>query len=111
VNLIAARVVLVNCRWQLLDVRLEQDNEWLTQAQMAYHLDGSARSSPNTLRACFGHGNWRSRQYGGKFAHTDQDGKTLPITRWSPLLVAESEPTQKDLMIYSTLTLLEDGGE
>jgi len=66
-----------------LDVKLERDTVWLTQAQMA-ELFGRERSViTKHLRSVFREGELEATAVCAKFAHTAEDGKTYQVEHYN----------------------------
>ena len=66
-----------------LDVRLEQDTVWLTQAQMA-ELFGRERSViTKHIRSVFREGELEAKSVCANFARTAEDGKTYQVDHYS----------------------------
>ena len=66
-----------------LDVRLEQDTVWLTQAQMS-DLFGRERSViTKHVRSVFREGELEVESVCAKFAHTAEDGKTYQVEHYN----------------------------
>ena len=66
-----------------LDVRLEQDTVWLTQAQMS-ELFGRERSViTKHVRSVFREGELDAESVCAKFAHTAEDGKTYQVEHYN----------------------------
>ena len=66
-----------------LDVRLERDTVWLTQAQMS-HLFGRERSVVTKhLRNVFAEGELVADSVSAKFAHTAEDSKTYQVEHYN----------------------------
>ena len=66
-----------------LDVRLDRESVWLTQAQMA-KLFGRERSVVTKhLRKLFREGELEAESVCAKFAHTADDGKTYQVDHYN----------------------------
>jgi hypothetical protein len=93
-----------------VDVRLDHETVWLTQEQMG-QLFGRERSViTKHVHSVFREGELAPEATCAKFAHTAGDGKSYQVNPQAltalALLIAESAPTSKDLMIRLIINLL-----
>ena len=94
-----------------LDVRLEQETVWLTLNQMADLFARDKSVISRHLRNIFTSGELNREAVVAKNATTAADGESRLADNAVvalALLVAESDPSQKGLMIRLILNLLED---
>lgn len=88
-----------------LDVRLEADTVWLTQAQMADHFGRERSVITKHLRNVYAEDELVAVGTSAKRAQVQMEGgRTVALA----LLVAESDPSHKQLVIRVILNLLED---
>ncbi len=87
-----------------LDVRLEAETVWLNLNQMADLFQRDKSVISRHISGIFKVGELERDSVVADFATTAADGKTYRVAL--SLLVAESEPSQKDLMIRLIMNLL-----
>lgn len=96
-----------------LDVRLEQETVWLSLNQMADLFGRDKSVISRHLRNVFVSRELEREATVAKIATVQREGEREIVREIEALalLVAESEPTQKELMIRLILNLLENGGQ